>query len=73
MERTISGFHGCDYEKCRLLGCYDVWLLARNIISDESSASIIRVIIVGELGTISATSKKYYDISSQLVSVASYS
>jgi hypothetical protein len=23
----ISGFHGGDYEECRLLGCYAVWLL----------------------------------------------
>jgi hypothetical protein len=23
----ILGFHGGDYEECRLLGCYAVWLL----------------------------------------------
>jgi hypothetical protein len=23
----IWGFHGGDYEECRLLGCYAVWLL----------------------------------------------
>jgi hypothetical protein len=23
----IRGFHGSDYEECRLLGCYAVWLL----------------------------------------------
>jgi hypothetical protein len=23
----ICGFHGGDYEECRLLGCYAVWLL----------------------------------------------
>jgi hypothetical protein len=23
----ILGFHGCDYEKCCLLGCYAMWLL----------------------------------------------
>jgi hypothetical protein len=23
----IWGFHGADYEECRLLGCYVVWLL----------------------------------------------
>jgi hypothetical protein len=23
----ISGFHVCDYEECRLLGCCAVWLL----------------------------------------------
>jgi hypothetical protein len=23
----IRGFQGADYEECRLLGCYDVWLL----------------------------------------------
>jgi hypothetical protein len=24
---NIWGFHGSDYEKCRLLGSYTVWLL----------------------------------------------
>jgi hypothetical protein len=23
----ICGFHGCDYEEWRLLGCYAAWLL----------------------------------------------
>jgi hypothetical protein len=23
----ILGFQGCDYEECRLLGCYAVWCL----------------------------------------------
>jgi hypothetical protein len=23
----IRGYHGGDYEECRLLGCYVVWLL----------------------------------------------
>jgi hypothetical protein len=35
----ISDLHGGDYEKCRLLGCYAMWLLC----SGERSASIIRV------------------------------
>jgi hypothetical protein len=23
----VGGYHGGDYEECRLLGCYAVWLL----------------------------------------------
>jgi hypothetical protein len=38
-------------EQCRLLGCYAVWLLLRTDVSQERSASIIRVIRIGELGT----------------------
>jgi hypothetical protein len=26
-QSKILGFHGGDYEECRILGCYDVWLL----------------------------------------------
>jgi hypothetical protein len=26
-EDTILHCHGDDYEKCHLVGCYDVWLL----------------------------------------------
>jgi hypothetical protein len=26
-ERKIWGFHGRDYEECRLLGCSALWLL----------------------------------------------
>jgi hypothetical protein len=45
------GFHGSDYEECRLLGRYAVWLLLRTDVSEELSASIIRVTRIGELGT----------------------
>jgi hypothetical protein len=38
-------------EEWRLLGCYAVWLLLRTDVSDEHSASIIRVTRIGELGT----------------------
>jgi hypothetical protein len=27
MQCEIWGFHGCDYEECRLMGCNAVWLL----------------------------------------------
>jgi hypothetical protein len=51
----IWGFHDVDYEECRLLGCYAVWLLyepalVRTGISEELSASIIRMTRIGELG-----------------------
>jgi hypothetical protein len=46
----IWDIHGSDYEVCRLLGCYAVWLIGTEI-SEEFSASIIRVTRIGELGT----------------------
>jgi hypothetical protein len=47
----ICGFHGGDCEKCCLLGCYAVWVLLRTDVSEELSASFIRVRRIGELGT----------------------
>jgi hypothetical protein len=47
----IGGFHGSDYEDCRLLGGYARMALVRNDVSEELSASIIRVTRIGELGT----------------------
>jgi hypothetical protein len=41
----ISGFHDGDYEECRPV------VLVRTYVSEEPRASIIRVAIVGELGT----------------------
>jgi hypothetical protein len=38
-------------EEWPLLGCYAVWVLVRTDSSEELSASIIRVTIIGELGT----------------------
>jgi hypothetical protein len=51
-------FHGGCYEQCRLLGCYAVWLLVRTDVSEELSASIIRVTRIGELGTLAVTSNR---------------
>jgi hypothetical protein len=45
----ILGFHGVKYEEWHLLGRYDVWLLFRTDVSEELSASIIRVIRIVEL------------------------
>jgi hypothetical protein len=47
----IWGFHDNDYEEWRLLGCYAVWLVLRTEVSEELSASFIRVTRIGELGT----------------------
>jgi DNA-binding TFAR19-related protein (PDSD5 family) len=48
--------------------------LVRTEVSEEISASLIRVTSIGELGTtLAVTSKKYQGISSQRASVASYS
>jgi hypothetical protein len=43
----ISGFHGGEYEECRLLGCYVA--LVRTDVSDERIAS--NRMTIGELGT----------------------
>jgi hypothetical protein len=47
----IWGFDGGDYEECRLLGCLDLMALVRTDVSEEFSAPIIRLRIIGELGT----------------------
>jgi hypothetical protein len=52
----IWGFHGGDYEEWRLLGCYAVLLLLKIDVSEEISASIIRVTRFTELGTTFAVS-----------------
>jgi hypothetical protein len=55
----VSGFHSGDYEECRLPGCYAVWLFARTDVSEEHTASIIRVTRIGELGiTLAVTSNR---------------
>jgi hypothetical protein len=55
----IWGFHGGDYEECRLLGCYAMWFLLRTDVSEEPSASFIMVTRIGELGTtLAATSNR---------------
>jgi hypothetical protein len=46
MLSTIWGFHGGDYEECRLLGCYAVWLLyeptfRRNITPPSSGWQVL--------------------------------
>jgi hypothetical protein len=46
----IWRFHGGDYEEWCLVGCYAV-ALVRTDVSDELSASFIRVTRIGELGT----------------------
>jgi hypothetical protein len=50
-------FHGGEYEECRLLGCYAVWIV-RTDVSAESSASIIKVTRIGELGNLTVTSNR---------------
>jgi hypothetical protein len=47
--------------------------LVRTDISEELSASIIRVTRIGELGKTLAVTSNYHGITSQLTSVASYS
>jgi hypothetical protein len=44
------GLHGGEYEEWRLLGCYTVALL-RTEVSEEFSASFIKVTRIGEIGT----------------------
>jgi hypothetical protein len=44
----IRGFHGGDYEECRLLGC-DAVRLVRIEVSEDSFASIIKVERIIEL------------------------
>jgi hypothetical protein len=51
----IWGFHGGDYEECRILGCYVSVDLVRTDVSEESIASIIRMKRIGELGTLAVT------------------
>jgi hypothetical protein len=46
----ILGVHHGDYEECRLLRRYAVWLL-KDPMFRRNSASIIRVTRIGELGT----------------------
>jgi hypothetical protein len=46
----IWGFHGADYEECRLLGSY-AERLVRTDVSEERIACIIRVTRIGQLGT----------------------
>jgi hypothetical protein len=40
-----------DFEAWRLLGCYALLALVRTGVSEELSASIMRVTKIGELGT----------------------
>jgi hypothetical protein len=47
---NISGFLGGDYEECRLLGCYAVLLLRKDV-SEGRIAFIINVARIGEQGT----------------------
>jgi hypothetical protein len=47
--------------------------LLRTVVSEELSASFIRVTKIDELGTTLAVTNKYQGISSQRASVASYS
>jgi drug/metabolite transporter superfamily protein YnfA len=50
-----------ELQKCRLLGCYAVWLLLNTDVSEELSASFIRVTRIGELGTkLALTSNRYF-------------
>jgi hypothetical protein len=46
----ISGFHGGDYEECRLLGCYDVWLRSMRLllVTANVHSSPIRVTLMME-------------------------
>jgi hypothetical protein len=46
----ICGFHGGDYEKWRLLGCYGV-AIVRTDVSEELSTPVIRVTRIDELRT----------------------
>jgi hypothetical protein len=45
----ICGFHGGDYEECRFLRCYAA--LITTDVSEEPSASIIRMTRINEQGT----------------------
>jgi hypothetical protein len=49
VECKIWGFHGGDYEECRLLGLLRHVALIRTDVSEELSSSIIRVTGIGEL------------------------
>jgi hypothetical protein len=55
LERCKTGcFHNGDYEECRRVassGMLNRVALVRTDVSEELSASIIRVTIIGELGT----------------------
>jgi hypothetical protein len=52
----IGGFHGKDYEECS--GLLRSVVLVRTNVSDECSASIIRMKRIGELGTLAVTSNR---------------
>jgi hypothetical protein len=48
-----------EVEEWCLLGCCAVWLLLRTDVSEELSASIIRVTRIGELGTMLVTASVF--------------
>jgi hypothetical protein len=48
--KTNSGTQPAPFEEWCLLGCYAVWLI-RTDVSEELSASFIKVTRIGELGT----------------------
>jgi hypothetical protein len=57
MYSKIWGFHGGDYEEWRLPGMLRLVALVRTHVSEELSASIIRMTGIGELETtLAATS-----------------
>jgi hypothetical protein len=55
-------------DECRIRGCYGSAALLRTTVSEEGSASIIRVTRIGELGTLAACCE---EILSKRASVAS--
>jgi protein tyrosine phosphatase len=49
MERKILGFHGGDYEECRFLGCYAVWLLLQPAFLRSVLQMIVTVNVLSSL------------------------
>jgi hypothetical protein len=47
---NIWGFHGCDYEECRLLGCGAICLVKTGV-SETRAVSVFKVERISELGT----------------------
>jgi hypothetical protein len=64
--RKIWGFHGSDYEECRLLLLCRMTLV-RTDVSEECNASIIRIIRISEVVTLAVTSKLLHSVRRLLV------
>jgi hypothetical protein len=45
----ISGFHGSDYEECRLLGCYAVFYVRTDVSGEGILRKVLRLLVTANV------------------------